>query len=693
MLLQEEKPDILIVDDTLPNLQVLATMLRTNGYSVRDAMDGPSALANITTKLPDMVLLDIRMPGMDGYEVCQRLKADEQTRSIPVIFVSALDEQEDKVQGFAVGGVDYITKPFQAREVLARVGTHLTLRNLQRQLEARNAQLQLEITERKHFESALRKANEGLEMRVLERTTELEETNIKLLEEITERRQAEAEREQLLIRLQEQAQQMREIMNTVPEGVLLLNSAGQVLLANPVAEENLRLLADAGEGDVLYQLGDRRFADLLEIPQGHLWHEVRKDASIFEVIARPMPDGPQPEHWVMILRDVTQEREAQQRAQQQERLAAVGQLAAGIAHDFNNILAVILLYTEMSLSTPDLQPRLRDRLATVAQQAQRATDLVQQILDFSRRSVLERQPMDMLPFLKEQVKLLKRTMPENISIGLTYDESEFMIHADPTRMQQAIMNLVVNARDAMPEGGSLHISLSKKTATDEIRCVSCGLVTGKAWVEIKVSDSGTGMPPELLARIFEPFFSTKAAGMGTGLGLAQVYGIIKQHEGHIDVSSKPFSGSEFQVYLPALPTQQPPAVVQQPISITHGEGQTILLVEDDAATRKALSDGLTLLNYRVLAMENGNEALELVSSQPSEVNLILSDVVMPELGGIELVRALRQRGLGTPVVLMTGHPVHDELEKLQEEGLVTWLPKPPRLKQLAEVIVQTLIRK
>jgi signal transduction histidine kinase len=185
----------------------------------------------------------------------------------------------------------------------------------------------------------------------------------------------------------------------------------------------------------------------------------RNGGRSFEVIAKPIETAPKTSGWVLVVREVTQEREIQQRAQQQERLAAVGQLAAGIAHDFNNIMAVIVLYAKMSLRMQDLPPKVRERLETISRQARRATDLIQQILDFSRRAVLERRPMDLLPFLKEQVSLLERTLPESIKVELTYGSDEYTVEADPTRMQQMVMDLAVNARDAMPAGGKLHIDL------------------------------------------------------------------------------------------------------------------------------------------------------------------------------------------------------------------------------------------
>jgi two-component system, cell cycle sensor histidine kinase and response regulator CckA len=689
-LTSDNKGNVLIVDDTLPNLRLLSIMLSSNGYQVREAMDGPSALEEVLTHPPELILLDIRMPGMDGYEVCQRLKADEITRNIPVIFVSALDEQTEKVQGFAVGGVDYITKPFQVKEVLARLETHLTLRRLQRQLEAQNTQLHQEISDRIRAEQALQAAKEALEARVQERTAELAAANLSLNNELQERKRGEVERERLLVQVRKQAQQVREIMNTVPEGVLLLDADGRVMMANPVAQGDLLALAQARVGDQLSCLGDRKMAELLAPPPRGLWHEIQVETRTYEVISRPVAEEAEAQRWVMVIRDVTREREIQRRLQQQDRLAAVGQMAAGIAHDFNNILAVILLYAEMVLNLPDLSPRVRERMLIIAQQCRRASELIQQILDFSRKSVLERQAMDLLPFLKEQVKMLERTLPENIKIALDASPDQYIVEADPTRMQQAIMNLAVNARDAMPDGGSLTIRAFYANGDASFQCVTCGQVTEGNWICVEVKDNGMGIPQKDLPYIFEPFYTTKEPGKGTGLGLAQVYGIAKSHEGHINVSSSIGDGSAFTIYLPALPSQRPKFPNTEPFMLVRGDGQTLLVVEDETATRQALKDGLTLINYQVVVASDGAQALSYLSEHPDEIKLVLSDVVMPEMGGIELLRAIREQGLKIPVVLMTGHPLQEEIAGLKNVGLTAWMQKPPRLKQLSHIIAQAL---
>jgi two-component system cell cycle sensor histidine kinase/response regulator CckA len=521
------------------------------------------------------------------------------------------------------------------------------------------------------------------------------------VEDITERKQAEAERERLLTQIQEQAQHVQQIVDTVPEGMLLLDADGRVILANPMAVENLLSMTGIGVGDIFTRLGDCPLSELLASPPQGLWHEVTVGARSFQVIARPVESGPATEQWVLVVRDVTQEREVQRRVQQQERLATVGQLAAGIAHDFNNIMATIVLYAQMMAKRSNLSERDRERLGIINQQAQHATNLVQQILDFSRRAVLERRPLDLVMLSNEQIRLLERTLPESIEITLAYGSTlsekerpgEYAVNGDPTRLQQVMMNLALNARDAMPYGGELRFNIERIRVVGREDAPLSEMEAGE-WVQLTVADTGTGIPPDALPHVFDPFFTTKSPGKGTGLGLAQVYGIVKAHEGAIGVRSQPDEGTIFTICLPALPVYAVEPSAIETSDLTRGRGETVLVVEDSASTRQALVESLELLNYRVVEASNGREALELLDRRGQEVALVVSDVVMPEMGGIALLEALGQRGLTVKVVLLTGHPLEHELENLRKGKagalLVDWLPKPPSLEELGKVVARGL---
>jgi two-component system, cell cycle sensor histidine kinase and response regulator CckA len=504
-------------------------------------------------------------------------------------------------------------------------------------------------------------------------------------EDISERKQAEAEREKLSTQIRQQAQEVQIIVDTVPEGIFLLSEDRRVRLTNPIAQKDLSLLAPDWKDGRLAHLGSHPLEDLLTSPPKGLWHEVESNGRYFEVIARPVEDNTHHQDWVFVLRDMTREREIQRQVQNQERLAAVGQLAAGIAHDFNNTLAVIKLYTELLLRSTELSARVQERLQTIAQQTQRAADLIQQILDFSRQSLMEKQPLDLLPFLKELNRLLMRTLPENIQIKLNANKDEYIILADPSRIQQIILNLALNARDAMPQGGTMTISLNTlQLAADAVFPVS-GMTPGK-WVRLVLSDNGIGMSSETLAHIFEPFFTTKDRSKGTGLGLVQVYGIIQRHEGFIDVTTELNRGTTFYLYFPAFSVERYNAPNLLEEVICQGQGQLVLVVEDNMTIRKALAESLALLNYQVMEAGNGREALTLLALHGNEIRLVLSDAIMPEMGGIALFHALRERDLAIPFVIITGHAMEKDIEDLRALGLRGWLTKPPNLSQLAQLL-------
>jgi len=505
--------------------------------------------------------------------------------------------------------------------------------------------------------------------------------------DITQRKQARAERAQLTAQIETQARQLRQIIETVPQGIVLLDADGHLLLSNPVAERDMALLA-RGSGDRLASLGDVPLAELLTLLPGQLWHEVRAGGRIFEVIARSIPGDP--ERWVLVIDDVTLERQTRDELQRQERLAAIGQLAAGIAHDFNNIMAVIVLYAQMVSGQEGLPPQARERADVIREQAYQATDLILQILDFSRRAPMERQPMQLLPLLQEVMKLWEHTLPESIRIELVYDGNACRISADPTRVQQVLMNLATNARDAMPEGGSIRIELCQVTYDVDAAAPLPTMAAGE-WVRLDFSDTGTGMPPEVLSHIFEPFFTTKARGEGTGLGLAQAHGIVKQHDGEILVESVPGQGTTFSIYFPALPVYQTQEATKfEAGSLPQGSGQTILVVEDNAATRAALAGALEMLAYRVLPAPNGEEALAIYATHMDEggdrVNLIISDLTMPGMGGKALASALRELGSSVPLVILSGNIGDDDIRDLMELGVVRCLRKPLDLPELAQVV-------
>jgi len=496
----------------------------------------------------------------------------------------------------------------------------------------------------------------------------------------------QAEREKLAITIEH-----------LPEGILLLDGDCRVTLANPAARALLPALADSelpvGDhpGGVLTHLAGQSLDQLASETLAAVWRELEITTPLrrtFQVAVRPIALAAGGAGRLIVIQDATELRQIQERVEQQERLSAIGQLAGGIAHDFNNLLSAIMLYAQLSLHKPGMPSDAIRAFEVIIGESRRAADLVQQILDFSRRATIETRAMDMGAFIREAVRLLERTIPESISLRVQVEPGDHVIVADPTRIQQVLMNLVVNARDVMPAGGRLDIRVrSLELATDDPAPVP-EMAAGR-WVCLTVADTGPGIPPEVLAHIFEPFFTTKSRGQGTGLGLAQVHGIVSQHGGYCDVETAPGAGAAFHIFLPACSTDE---AASQPSPSAHapeGEGETILVVEDNERLRNATRDLLELLGYRVVTAPNGSEALDRVRAGP-RFDLVLTDVVMPEMSAEELIRTLKGIDPDLRVLAMSGYVVEDERRALEAAGAIDVLTKPLTVDTLSEAIGRAL---
>jgi signal transduction histidine kinase/ActR/RegA family two-component response regulator len=528
----------------------------------------------------------------------------------------------------------------------------------------------------------------------LVRDTELSSDNLLLLTTISDIAASAIHRSILYEQLQGQAQRLQRIMETVNAGLLLIDRDRRIVLANPTARRDLVFLTGNAHPEPLTQLGGRLVEEFLPdedstMESRHIEFEFfNPERRVYAILANSMLANEVVDGWVMLLRDVTYRRDMQERILQQDRLAAVGQLAAGIAHDFNNIVAVIVLYTQMLQASPRLSEGDRRRIRTIDEQAHHAANLIRQILDFSRQSPMERQVLDLDPFLAEMVKLWQRTLAATIQIELVADAGSHVTFGAPSSLQQALMNLVLNARDAMPLGGRLRLELARVHLSSSESPPLPDLTPGD-WLRLTIADSGEGIPEVNLPRIFDPFFTTKGPNQGTGLGLAQVYGIVKQHEGQIAVESTVGRGTTFVIYLPAWAESQAQGDSASAVDESLTGHEVVMVVEDDTVTRLAVQHLLESQGYRVLAAKNGREALTLLYDGEA-VDLILSDLVMPELGGAELYTALRNHFPSTRMLMMTGYPLHEQVAQMAELRALDWLQKPFSINDLCRRVRSAL---
>jgi len=381
------------------------------------------------------------------------------------------------------------------------------------------------------------------------------------------------------------------------------------------------------------------------------------------------------------VRDVTEERQAQRELEQQRHLAAIGQLAGGIAHDFNNVLTAILGYAELIMAKLPSESEVFPYIRTIVSQAERAARLVSQILAFARAVPSQRSPLELGSFLEEQAKLLRRIIPEHIYIQTDIPPGPCVICADVVQIQQVLMNLATNARDAMPEGGTLTLSL-ERTVLDEAASRRDPDLKPGPYALLRVRDTGIGMSPEVRRRALEPFFTTKDVGEGTGLGLSQAYGLIKANGGALFIESEEGKGTEVQIFLPLSEVES--ADEGRPSESLPLGTETVLLVEDDPAVRSALRDMLTALGYRTITAKDGEEALSMYRNHKNEIALVISDLVMPKMGGIELCRRICVEEPYPKFLFITGYTQ----EALLPEGNVKWafLEKPIDYPTLAKAV-------
>ncbi len=400
-----------------------------------------------------------------------------------------------------------------------------------------------------------------------------------------------------------------------------------------------------------------------------------REITIFLSTTPVVDEEGQPVVIVGVMSDITLRKQLEEQLRQSQKMEAIGQLAGGIAHDFNNLLTVIEGYIDLLQN----KIKVKDSIASYVTQMKKATDravsLTRQLLTFSRRQIMQPKIIDINKTIKDLSAMLQRLIGEHIELITNLDSGLWKVKADPNQMEQVIMNLVVNARDAMPDGGSLVIE-TKQIKLDSTYNRFHPDVKPGHYVMVSISDTGIGMNEEVRRRIFEPFFTTKEKGKGTGLGLATVYGIVKQSGGHISVYSEVGKGTTFYIYLPAVKTQKQERSEEKGESHTKGQGQRILVVEDEYLVRELICDTLQTLGYKVWEASNGEQALKIYAEHKNEIDLILTDLIMPVMNGRKLIETITKENPNVQVLFMSGYD-DNAISKhgMLEEG-INYIQKP-----------------
>ncbi|MCE9566340.1 MAG: PAS domain S-box protein [Planctomycetes bacterium] len=552
-----------------------------------------------------------------------------------------------------------------------------------------------DMTERKQAEQALQRAHDEAEAQVGERTVDLQRANVALQQQAAQRRQAEES-----LRLRDRA------IQAVSQGILITDPNlpdNPIIYASPGFEHITGYRADEvlGRNCRLLQ-GKETEPDAVATVRAAIRDgrecsvellNYRKDGTKFwnALFVTPVREDQRLAYFVGVQADVTDRRALEQAFYQSQKMEAVGQLAGGVAHDFNNLLTIISGYSDILLSTLGASDPVRESVKAISEAGGRAASLTRQLLAFSRQTVLEPKVLELNEVLRETEKMLRRLIGEDILLTAVLDPHISRIKVDPGQLDQILMNLSVNARDAMPRGGKLTLETRNVDWDGQYAHSHVEAVAGQ-YVMLAVTDSGSGMTPEVMAHIFEPFFTTKGVGKGTGLGLAVVHGIVKQSGGRIEVYSEPSLGTTFKIYFPAIKEIADTAKLSAEKSDMRGN-ETILLVEDEDGVRGLALLVLQTYGYKVLAASDGRRALRAIENHQGSIDLLVTDVVMPGMGGGELAEAVREQFPHIKVLFSSGYTDDSVVRQGILEAEVAFLQKPYSPQSLARKVRQILDKK
>jgi two-component system cell cycle sensor histidine kinase/response regulator CckA len=661
---------ILLIEDNRAEARLLQETLKGSALhhaKVATATRLAEGIDYCTSHVVDVVMLDLTLP--DSYGLASLDTLLNQVPRVPIVVLTNTNDDALAVEAVRRGAQDYLVK--------RQVNQDLLVRSLRYAIE------------RQHIEEALREANESLELRVQSRTAALENTNNLLREEIQERKHFQ---ERLI--LAQQAAQM---------GTFEWNlSTGEVIWSQEL--ENLYGVSPGsfdGNYDVWLQAlhEDDRPAIELALQQAtadqqplEVEFRIYRGENTLRWIGVKSnvfydPQGA-PQRIVGIHMDLTEKKQLEAQFLRAQRLESLGTLASGIAHDLNNILTPILGVTQLlPLKFPDLPESTRHLLDTLESSARRGSALIKQILSFARGVEGKRLNLQLSHVLREIRLIIHQTLPKSIDVVLDLDHNLWTVVGDVTQLHQVFMNLCVNARDAMPEGGELRIT-AKNKRFDETNVQMFLEAQLGPYICVTVSDTGKGIPAENLSRIFDPFFTTKEIGQGTGLGLSAVMGIVTSHGGFVDVKSELNQGSHITIYLPAHPAAT--IALDADTDLLSGNQETILVVDDESAIRAVLKTILEINQYQVLTAESGAAALTLYRDRSPEIDLVLIDLMMPGMDGRTLMPLLQHLNPAVKAIAISGISSTHTTDLIQTLGFCDFLAKPFNTPDLLKTLRHNL---
>jgi two-component system, cell cycle sensor histidine kinase and response regulator CckA len=690
---------VLLIDDSSEDREFYRRYLLQDEeyeYTILESKLGQAGLEQWQYSQPDAVILDYRLPDLDGLEVLTAFQSQTQSAFLPVVMVTGQGDEAIAVQAMKAGAQDYLVKeqltPAGLRlAVNAAIETVALRTQLQQSLE-REAELyeqaQRELAERKRAEASLQIANDELESRVQERTQELRQAIKQLQQEMRDRKQA-------VEKIREQAA----LIDVSPDAIFVRDLDCHILFWNKGAEEMYGWTSDEIIGKESCQLLIKSQSSQLDIPlstvlatgewQGELT-KVTKSGQKILVSSRWIlmrDEAGNPKSILTVETDITAQKQLEEQFLRTQRLESLGTLASGIAHDLNNILTPILGTAQLlPLTLPPLDEQNQNLLNLLSDSASRGSNLVKQILFFAKGTEGNRIALQVAHLLREIRQLVSQTFPKSIDIQIHIPEELWMITGEVTQLHQVLMNLCVNARDAMPNGGILSLSPENIWIDEQYAQMELEAKVGP-YLVITIADTGTGIPQNILDRIFDPFFTTKEASKGTGLGLSTAIGIVKSYGGFIKISSKVGEGTQFKVFLPATETTK--ITSQENLQPSVGNGESILVVDDETPILTISKETLQFYNYRVLTANNGIDAIAQYAQHQNEISLVLMDMMMAEMGGEKAIQTLRLMNPRVKIIASSG--IESNKEVAAAVGAKAFLSKPFTSDDLLNTLHRVLL--
>ncbi len=701
---------ILLVDDRPENLLSLEELLCDPQYELVRAQSGNEALRQTLKQDFALVLLDVQMPGMDGFETAELMRANPKTRHIPIIFVTAgFKDLQFQFKGYDAGAVDYLSKPIEPVFLQNKVRIFAELYHQRRVLELHNDHLEELVAERtaelQQSAARLKTGNEELqyknkELRATEellrsQITEFVETHDQLLA-TEEMLRVQIEEYQLgQMRLNESNRNLQTLFDVMPLGIIVSSFPDCTIREiNQTFTDTIGFSMDQAVGKTVVELGIwedgeqfNSFLGLIHEQQGVSRFaadikNVQGESRNVYLYSTHLNFGVEKCLLIVIL-DVTEQKQMEARIRQTQKMEVVGQLAGGVAHDFNNMLAAISGSAElMERHVKDNQNAMK-LLGNIQTAASRSAELTGQLLTFSRKGQRVTMPTCINNAIREAIALLERTIDKRITLNTRLTAQNTCVNGDPALLQNALLNLGVNARDAMPVGGVITFATANVELEDQVCAVGNFEIVAGPYIEISVTDTGTGMSKDVIQHIFEPFFTTKEIGKGTGLGLAAVYGTVADHHGCITIISEPGMGSVFKIYLP-LSGEWRSAPVKR-VEPFKGSG-IVLLVDDEDLLRAVAREMLEDLGYQVLLAENGEQALSVYEAEGKNISLVILDVIMPVMGGKETLQRLKSINPDVNVLMSSGFHQDESNESFATLGACGFIQKPYGRIELHEAV-------